>query len=177
MATEVAKASVTLLLFIELDFSSGFLRVTTAGYDVAWNGFNWTGVGMLGTVEAIAEDTSLQANGIKLGLSGVDAAIIAIALQEDYQGRAAKIWCGAVGTNGAIVADPILIFVGRMDNMSLTDGQQAAVMLQLENELASWDRPRIRRFTDADQKSEYPTDRGFEFITESATRTISWGKG
>jgi hypothetical protein len=176
--TAAAQAQITALLFVELNFSSGFLRLTTAGHDVAWNGYTWTGVGLLGSVEAIREDTTLQAIGIKLGLSGVDTAVISIALQEDYQGRAAKIWCAFVNVDtGAIIADPLLVFVGRMDHMTVVDGTDAAVQLQLENELAAWDKPRIRRFSDADQRFEYPSDKGFEFIAETANRVISWGRG
>jgi hypothetical protein len=74
------------------------------------------------------------------------------------------------------VADPLLVFVGRMDHMEVTDGETATVTLALENELAAWDKPRVRRFTDADQKSEYPNDRGFEFVTEAATRVVAWGR-
>jgi hypothetical protein len=173
----IASSQVTALMFVELDFASGFLRLTTAGHDVTWNGYTWTGVGLLGAVEAIKEDTALQANGIRLTLSGVDVAIIAIALQEAYQGRDARIWLAFVNDAGAIVADPLLVFVGRMDMMQVADGESATVILSLENELAAWDRPRVRRFTDADQQAEYPGDLGMQFVTEAAQRTVSWGRG
>lgn len=173
----IAQPQITALLFVELDFASGFLRLTTAGHDVSWNGYTWTGVSALGQVEAIKEDAGLQANGIRLSLQAVDSAIISIALQQDYQGRPASIWCAFVDTTtGAIVADPLLVFVGRMDHMEVTDGDNGAVVLQLENDLARWDRPNVRRFTDADQKRIYPSDRGFEFVTASATSMLTWGK-
>lgn len=173
----IAQPQIVMLLFVELDFASGFLRLTTAGHDVTWNGYTWTGVGMLGAVEAVQEDTALQANGIRLTLSGVDSAIIAIALQEHYQGRAANLWLGFFNTSGAIVADPLLVFAGRMDHMQAVDGDTAAVTLYLENDLVAWDRPEVRRFTDADQKRDYPDDRGFEFVTAAATSTLTWGRG
>lgn len=173
----IASAQMTTLMFVELNFASGYLRLTTAGHDVAWNGYTWTGVGLLGAVDAISEDAALQANGIRLTLSGVDSAIIAIALQEAYQGRAAKIWLAFVSDVGAIIADPLLVFVGRMDTMQVEDGEMATVILNLENELAAWDRPKIRRFTDADQQAEYPGDLGCQFVSEAAQRTVSWGRG
>jgi len=176
--TAVAQQQITALLFVELDFFSGIVRFTTAGHDVEWDGWTWTGVGQLGSVEAIKEDTALQANGIKLGLSGVDGAIISIALQETYQGRPARIWCAFVNVDtGAIVADPLGPWQFRMDHMEVSDGETASVMLQLENEMAAWDKPNIKRFTDADQKRLYPTDKGFEFVTAAANSTLSWGRG
>jgi len=175
--TAIAQSQLTALLFVELDFASGFLRLTTAGHNVTWNGYTWTGVGVLGSVEAIAEDVALQANGIRLTLSGVDPEVISIALQQAYQGRAAKIWIAFVNDAGAIIADPLQIFGGRMDNMTVTDGQTASVVLNLESELAAWNRPRVRRFTDTDQQAEYPGDRGMEFVTEAAQRVVKWGRG
>jgi hypothetical protein len=175
--TAIAQPNLVALLFVELDFASGFLRLTTAGHNVTWNSQTWTGVGLLGAVESIREDTGLQANGVKLTLSGVDPQVISIALQQAYQGRPAKIWVAFVNDAGAIIADPLQIFGGRMDNMNVSDGQTAAVVLNLENELAAWDRPRVRRFTDADQQAEYPGDLGMQFVTEAANRTLTWGRG
>ena len=166
---------VSALLFVELNFASGVLRLTTAGHDVQWNGHTWLGVGVLGSVEAMTEDVSLAATGLKLTLSGVDPAIISIALQEDYQGRDARIWFAAFNDTGALVADPALLNVWRMDNMPVARGETATVELHLESEMAAWDRPRVRRFTDADQKAEHPGDRGLEFVAEMAMRTLSWG--
>ena len=35
--------------------------------------------------------------------------------------------------------------------------------------------PRIRRFTDADQKARYPADRGLEFIAGLQSKQIQFG--
>ena len=178
MQTAIAQSQYMPFLFVELNFASGFLRLCTAGHDIPWNGFTWIGVGKIGTVDTINEDTALQANGYRLSLSGLDPDIIAIAMQEDYQGRACKMWLPLVDiATGAIVADPLMVVRARMDAMELQHGHQATVSLIVESELAAWDRPKVRRYTDADQKSEYSTDRGFEFVAETSTRTLSWGRG
>lgn len=177
MQTAVAQSQYVPFLFIELDFVSGFLRLCTAGHDIPWNGSNWIGVGRIGSVDAINEDSALQANGYRLTLSGLDPDIIAIAQQEDYQGRPCKMWLPLVDVaSGAIIQDPLLIVRARMDAMELMHGHVAAVSLLVESELAAWDRPKVRRYTDADQRSEFSTDRGFEFIAVTSTRTLSWGR-
>lgn len=177
MQTAIAQSQYTTFLFVELDFTSGFLRLCTAGHDVTWNGFNWIGVGEIGSVDAITEDTALQANGYRLSLSGLDADIIEIAMQEDYQGRSCKMWFPLVDiATGAIIADPLLVVRARMDAMELQHGQHASVSLIVESELAAWDRPKVRRYNDPDQKAEFPTDRGFEFIARTAGQTLTWGK-
>jgi hypothetical protein len=178
MQTAIAQSQYTIFLFVELQFGSGTVRFCTAGHDLSWNGFNWLGVGKIGAVESINEDASLQANVYRLSLSGLDADIIEIAMQEDYHGRPARIWMPLVDlATGAIIADPLLLVKAKMDSMELTHGATASVALNIESELAAWDRPKVRRYTDADQKAEYPNDRGFEFVAQSATRTFTWGRG
>lgn len=178
MEAAIALSQYQPFVFVELNFSSGFLRLCTAGHDVPWNGFTWIGVGKIGSIDTVSEDVGLQANGYQLTLSGLDTDIIAIAQGEDYQGRQCKMWLPLVDiSTGQIIADPLMVVRARMDSMEMIHGTTASVTLTVESEMAAWDRPKIRRYTEADQKSEYPTDLGFDFVQQSATRTISWGRG
>lgn len=98
-------ASVALAVFVELDFGSGFVRVTNAPHDLQWNGYTWTGLGKLGGIEPVEEGASLEARGVALRLSGVPVTgsgaseNIAIALGEHYQGRDARIWVAPLKGN------------------------------------------------------------------------------
>ena len=51
--TAFAGDNVPLVLFLQMEFDSGTSRVTNAAYDITWNGSTWTGVGALGSFEAI----------------------------------------------------------------------------------------------------------------------------
>jgi hypothetical protein len=177
MLTELAKPNIMPVLFVELDFASGYVRLSTAGGPLSWNGQTWIGAGMLGTVEAMKESTNLEAHGVRLTLSGIDPEVIAIALGESYQGRPARVWLALINEAGAIVADPLLVVSGRMDTMQVTPGATAAVSIAVENDLAMWARPQVTRFTNEDQQRLYPGDKGFEYVVEASDRTIQWGKG
>lgn len=48
------------------------------------------------------------------------------------------------------------------------------IVVTAESRLAGWERPRVRRFNDADQKKQYPTDRFFEGMTEGVEVEIVW---
>ncbi len=37
------------------------------------------------------------------------------------------------------------------------------------------DKARVRRFTDNDQRIDYPNDDGFSFVTKIQDREINWG--
>lgn len=177
MLAELANPSITPVLFVELQFASGAVRLSTAGSTLAWNGSDWIGVGLLGIVDPIRESTGLEAHGLRLGLSGLDPEVVAIALQEPYQGRPARVWLALINAAGAIVADPLQIVAGRMDTMEVTTGDTATVIVAVESDLALWARPVSNRFTDPDQQRLHPGDKFFEFVVEASERTIQWGKG
>lgn len=176
-ATTAAEAAQsTLLLFVEMDFSSGFVRVTNAAYDVTWNSLAWQGVGFLGAVREVRETLGIEATALEFSISGVDPANIGIALGEHYQGRSARMWAGFIDA-GAIVISPVLLFVGRMDTMQIQDGETAQITVTAESRLASWSRPKVRRFSDSDQQAEFPGDLGLQYISELASgREIPWGR-
>lgn len=174
-------------VLVQLDFDEGTLRLNVSGQDVAWNGFSWTGAGALSTIEAVPESTSLAAQDIRIGLSGIPmdlpgfagsptpASLVELAEQSHYQGRAAKIWFALLDSGYVVVADPILVFDGRMDSMSISLGETADIMLTLQSRLADWDRARVRRYNDADQRAEYPDDVGFEFVERMVEKQLVWG--
>jgi hypothetical protein len=164
---------VPMLAFVEMQFASGTVRVCNAYETVPWNGFNWLGLGNLGSIEPIEESTELQMNGIGLQLSGVNPALISTALGEQYQGRACKIWFAPLNpTTYVPIVDPIGPFRFRMDTMSIEKGKTATISVTAENRLADWDRARVRRYTDEDQQAEFPGDRFFEFVPELQEKEI-----
>lgn len=164
---------VPLLIFCELNFASAVVRVCNAYESFDWNGFTWSGLGNLGSIEPIEEGNELQMYGIGLQLSGVNTSLIATALGEQYQGRRVNIWFAPLNPSTyAVVADPIGPFRFRMDTMNVVKGKEAVITLTAESRHADWDRARIRRWTDEDQQAEYPGDKFFEFVPEMQEKEI-----
>ena len=162
------------LLFALLAFESEALAVTNAPFDLTWGGTTYRGVGQLGGVEAVEEGIELQAYRVALRLNGVPAALAAIALGEHYQGRAATLSMGFLDEGHALVDTPFTLFRGRMDGMTITLGETASIVLTVESRLADWERPRVRRYNNADQQQRYPGDRFFEFAEQTAERNVIW---
>ena len=172
---ESQKPVVHPVLFAELDFSSGFVRAHSALGDLQVDGNTFTGLGELGTVSPVTEGSDLSANGITLGLSGVNLANVSIALGEDYQGRSAKLWVGFLDIDTlALIADPAGPWAYRMDVMEVTLGQSAVITLSAESRAALWGRANVRRYTNQDQQDVYAGDRFFEFVPEMADKEIIW---
>lgn len=164
------------IILVELDFADGIVRLCNAGYSFKWNGVDWLGIGTLGSIEAISEGSALQMYGCGLTLSGIPPEIISEAFSQNYQGRAAKLWLAPLTADYQFIADPVVVFAGRMDTMDIQVGETATITLTIESRLVDWERPRIRRFNDADQRSEYPDDRGFRYVDQMIQKDLKWGR-
>ena len=173
----LAADNVRWICFVKLEFDSGTHYYTNAPYNFTWDGQTWTGLGRLGSINPIHETDSLEANGLQLILSVVDSTIAALALSEHYQGRPGSVWLAPLSEGYGVLADPVLLFRGRMDAMPISLGKQANIGLTIESRLADWDRPRVRRYNNADQQAEYAGDRGFEFVEALVEKQILWGVG
>ena len=59
--------------------------------------------------------------------------------------------------------------------MDIKLGKTATVNITAESRLIDWARPRIRRYTNADQNERFPGDKGFEFVSDTTDKEIVWG--
>lgn len=156
-------------------FDSGALRLWSGYGDLVWDGETWNGAGDLVAVDPAPEVTRVVAAGATFRLNGVPSDLIALAMTEEYQGRACTLWLGMLDAAGLVVADPIKIFAGRMDVMEPTDaGDTASIVLTAENRLADLGRAPGGSYTDENQKSRYPDDEGLAFIVQIQDRELIW---
>lgn len=186
--TELASQHVPAMMLVELDFPSGFLRLNNSGQTFEWDSKTWYAGGSLLGISEIAESASLEAHGVTLELNAVSLApitgspnevnIVQLARAQNYQGRTAKIWLAPLDeTTYQPITDPVLAFEGRMNKMDYQVGDDATFALAVESRHADWNRPRTRRYNDADQKSRFPSDRGLEFIEQMVEKQLFWGVG
>lgn len=200
---EVVTSSVIFpIIFVEAEFDSGSVRLWSGIGDLSWDTKTWTGGGSLLKVDAVEESNEVKAVGTSVTLSGIPSDLLSIALQEDYQGRPLKIYLGAFSvdsqyltqengdyvlkedggrlyllTETDIVATPVIIFSGRMDIMNIEEsGETSSIRISVENRLIDFERNKERRYTSEDQKIDYPTDKGFEFVSSIQDKEIVWGR-
>jgi len=145
--------------------------------DLTFNGKNYLGVGNLLSISAVDESTDLTATGASIVLSGIQSPLLAIARDEDYQGRPITIYLGALDDTGDLIASPTVLFSGFMDVMTISEaGETSTISVTAENKLIAFDRSYVRRYTAEDQKIDYPNDMGFEFVAKIADQEIIWGR-
>ncbi len=174
--TESKKASgAKPLLLTKLEFDGGTVRFWSGRGALLFDSETYTGVGDLGRISEVEEGIEQRAFGIALEISGVPPSNISLALSEELQNRKAQVWLGFFDSDYVLVADPVLLFKGRMDTMDIKLGKPATIVVTAESRLIDWSRPRIRRYTDGDQRERFAGDKGFQFVSDTTEREIVWG--
>lgn len=162
-------------LAVELLFGSGPMRVVAGASDISIGGSLFTAIGSLGGMSAVQEGRELRSYAVTLTLAGVPRDAVSLALNEAFQNRPGTIW--AVQLDAAtwtVLADPVVIFKGRIDQMNIQMGETATVKLALRDQLRDWERARVRRYTDQDQQSRFPGDTGLRWVTATVERQLTW---
>lgn len=180
--TAIEGSVVKPFLMFDLDFSSPVYLWTGYG-DITYNsgsGNNtYIGAGTALDMSALEEVQDLSAAGITLTLAGLGTEgteLLTKALTEEYQGKDVTIILGALDDSGDIIDDPIIVYKGFMDTLSINESAEtSSISLTVENKLIMLRRNNERRYTDNDQKTYFPGDRGFEFVASIAEKDMTWG--
>lgn len=177
MQSAVTADLVRPITLVQCAFDSGNLNLWSGIGDLTVDGVDYVGAGTLMNISEIGESAELQANGITVVLSGVTEPLISKARDEDYQGRELKVLLGAMDAANGVISDPVVVFSGFMDTMTINDaGESAIIQLTVENRLIEFERTRVRRYTAEDQKIDFPNDKGLEFVAELQEKEIFWGR-
>lgn len=178
--TKLSRAQIYPVLLVFLDWPNTPVRVWAGMGTLVWGGQSWLGVGDLGGISPVQESMDGAANGITLAISGVKATNVVEVLDNRIQGKSAKIYLGMMTTVGEVAGtwdvEPYCVFDGLIDTADISsNGETSTISVKLEKEFID-SRSQSRRYTDQDQKIDYPTDRGFEFVAGIANKTVLWGR-
>lgn len=178
MLSSIAAGTVRPVLFYQGSFSGGTVRLWTGLGSVSWNGQTWLGAGSLLGMSSIQETTEVRAAGLTISLSGMPGSLISLALSQARQGAAGLVYLGFLDSSGAIIADPTLAFSGRLDVPEIVDsGDTCTITISYESRLIDLERARERRYTQEDQRLDYPDDDGFNQVPGLQDAVILWGRG
>jgi hypothetical protein len=109
-------------------------------------------------------------------LSGIPSEFVNLTFSNTYQGRSVKLWLGCLNSSAQIIADPLLVFRGEMDTISIQDtGETATISLAVESEMIELQEASNRRYTDQDQQTHFPGDLGLQYIAALQDKEVTWG--
>ena len=169
--------------FIKAEFRSATAYWWTGYGTKTHDGHDWLGVGTLGTISGIDESSRPEATGATFTLNGIDSEMVAKALHGDtglgfteaYQGRPITLYLAILDDSDAIIQF-IQIYAGRMDTMTIQDGETATISLTSESYLIDLFRRSGIRYTDQAQQQLHSGDLGMEFVASIQDKPIKWGQ-
>lgn len=126
MQTAIDAEVSTVVRLVELEYSGGTLRFSTASQELAWDSQTWEALGGAVRVQGTEETPELADGGVSVVLSGVDGALISTLFANSFRGHVVRVWRAHID-DGEIVADPIVEFVGyQNDPYRITDNSKAS---------------------------------------------------
>lgn len=177
MITALAQPRLRPCYFVHIEGVTDDLWVWSGIGYVVWNAQTWRGMGDFASIKEIAETTDLRATGLELQLSGVPSDKISFALQETRSGKLVEVWFGLLNeTDLTIIADPFRVYKGRLDQVQIEDGPDAAtITVKAESVLIDLERAIIRRFTHEDHQIDAPGDLFFIYVAEIQDKEVLFG--
>ena len=178
MAAAVAASKVTPILLFEATFADATGYYWTGFGTLDWNGQVWRGIGTLIELAPFDETVDLQATGVSIRTKAVGSEDVAAALADLANGKAGIIRLALLDDAGAIIADPRVIFRGRLDTAEIDDGDPTnpVINLQYESEIVDLERARSWRYTAEAQQQLYPGDTGLRYVAGLQDQEIPWGR-
>ena len=140
----------------------------------------YLGSGNLIRMSEINETREIQSDGINIQLAYITPEIMTIATTENYQNRPIEIRMGFLdGKNKDSVAGTMIIFKGRMTNITINDDPtNPTIEVQAENRMVDLTRPSNFRYTNESQKflSGNTNDTFMRFVKSIQDKEILWGR-
>ncbi len=158
---------------VELEFDTSPLYFSSLRRNITYNAKEYIGAGNLGRISASMETAALEPSSLTIGITGVNPAVLPVVFSQEYINRPVKVTILFLDDNNDPIGD-CPYYLGTMSNIGLSYGIKSGIEISVSDQLAVWNRPKVSRYTDEDQKANFPTDRGFEAVERLQDFTIIW---
>ena len=178
IVTELGKVANQPVHLVSVETDEGTLYLSDGYRTITWDGHDWSAVGYFLGFSDIQESASLQVSSVTLSLSGIDQVYVALFLQNHYLDRQVKIYKAFLDADMALIADPVLIFDGRIDQPVISEDPEngtSTVAVKASDQWVDFERTPGRHTNHAEQQLHFAGDMGFEFA-DQIVKTIRWGR-
>ena len=176
--TELEKPVTRVVYFVELQLSTGTQRISAFNQPITWGGNTWSGFGQLVNMSQVQEEEGSEAKNINLTIVAAESSWLALAIGpvEEYRGRPVKIYMCPLDTSFQLVGTPVQVWRGTMDTVvvSIDENGEGGVNVKCETSAFSLKRRPVFRVNAAQQKQKYPTDTGFDYLTDLIANPQLW---
>ena len=160
---------------VSAEFDSGTLDLWTGVGDFTSGSTTYTGAGELLDISNIEENNELSSTNLTITISGLNSDIVTYATTEDYQNRPLTLKMFFFHPDTAEEINNYVLFKGRMDTLTVNDGDTFSVIISAENKLIDLTRPKNLFYTPETQNFLHAGDKGLEFVPRIQEQTVNWG--
>lgn len=188
MISALTAPVVHLAIFVQLTFGDNIVYIWNGLGPLTWSGNTFQGVGSLGQISEISEDSNVEAKNVTISLSGIPSTLVMEVAYEVRVLGTCNIWLACFNPDGSLISSPVLSYQGKMDAPEMMDdGQHCTCSISLENVLVDLNRPVYRRYTADDQQldlaatltrlglSSSTLDTGFSHVVSIQEQVEFWG--
>lgn len=172
---ELATNSLQPINLLFLNVSTG-LRFTDHYKNVTYDSNTYTASSLFTKLSSVTESSEIQVSNITVTFTGADQTITSVFLSNDYIEKEAEIYKGFIGSNEAVIADPFLLFKGRIESFSISETlKDSKVNISIASHWADFSKVEGRKTNTGSQQIHFSGDLGFEFASQTV-QDIKWGR-
>jgi hypothetical protein len=161
------------LVYINVD--TGF-RFTDHYKDVVYNSNTYTASSLFTKLSSVKESSEVEVSNITLSFSGADQTIISLFLSNNYMEKEAEVYKGFLDNNEQVIADPFLLFKGRIESFSIDESiNQSNANIVVASHWSDFSKIEGRKTNTGSQQLHFANDLGFEFASQTV-QDIKWGR-
>lgn len=176
IANRLSNDNHTLAFGVQFELDSGDVNVWTGiGDFTGSDGNTYTGAGELLSISNIEESKELQSTNLTINISGLSAEVYAAVTGEDMQNRLVTLRLFFFHPDTMAEIDNVILFKGRIDGITIIDGDSFNIIFSCENKLVDLTRPKNLLYTPETQEYLYTGDEGLEFVPQIQEQQLFWG--
>lgn len=163
--------------FDALEGGAAYLNDTPR--NIVHHGNTYVGAGDLLTFGGLTESLELRVADVTVELSGVSQQYIAIFLQRQWVDRRLVISQFFLDAALAVIASPVVIHDGRMDDPRFLEDPEAGksiVQIGSRDQFADFEKLSGRHTNPHDQNVFFPGDRAFDQLAIRNAQSFTWGR-
>ena len=156
------------------------INITDNAYDltssVSGSSVTYSSSSFLMSIPTFTEETDLTKTSLQITLSGVNQTFISTCLNENVVNDSVTIFRGLLDDNGALIADPFLLYKGAIDTFSISEtNTESLVNLTIVSHWADFNKVSGRKTNNSSQQRFFSTDVGFDFSSQTVL-DLKWGR-
>jgi hypothetical protein len=172
---ELATDSLQPINLVYINVSTGY-RFTDHYKDVTYDGNTYSASSLFTKLTSVTESSEVEVSNITLSFSGADQTIISLFLSNSYMEKEAEVYKGFLNTSEAVIADPFLLFKGRIESFSIDESiNQSNANIVVASHWSDFSKIEGRKTNTGSQQIHFGSDKGFELASQTV-QDIKWGR-